>query len=195
MRVTAPRPALAALGTVFASLGCLLAAGRPAAAQTTIPGPEANPLFTARVGGYFMNNTTVRHTINSSFLCAGLDYAVQHPANLTRTIVSVDYIDRSNGNNTLRVFPVTAGALLLQPYDNGIQPYYGAGAGGYFVHQDFNNNDNNGRTSHDNVELGGYVVAGIEYRRYLDLDVRYHLVTSANDINVSGLEITGGFRF
>ena len=142
-----------------------------------------------------MSNTTVRHTVNSSFLCGGLDYAVQHPSNLTRTIVSVDYIDRTSGSNTLRVFPVTVGELILQPEDGGVQPYYGAGLGGYFIHEDFNNNDNTNRTSHDNVVFGGYLVAGVEYRRYLDLDARYHFVTSSNGINVGGLEVTAGFRF
>ena len=160
-----------------------------------MPRPGGDPLFTVRVGGYFVNNNTVRHSVNSTFLCGGLDYAIQHPSNLTRTIVSVDYIDRTSGNNTLRVFPVTAGQLILQPYQNGIQPYYGAGAGGYFVHQDFNNNSSSNRNSHDNVVFGGYLVAGVEYRRYLDLDARYHIVTSSNSINVGGLELTAGFRF
>ena len=193
MRVFAPRPSLAVWGITLASLGCLLAAGRPAAAQAG-PGPEQAPLFTARVGGYFLSNSTIGHAIGSSFLCAGLDYAIQHEQQ-SRTIVSVDYIDRSSDSNTLRVFPVTIGQILLQGGDSDVQPYYGAGAGGYFMHQDFNRTDQANRTSHDNVVFGGYLEAGVEYHKYLALDARYHLVTSSNGINPSGLEVTLGFRF
>ena len=195
MRVFAPRPTLAFLGTAIASLGCLLAVGRPAAAQA-VPGPEQMPLFTVRAGGYFLSDTNIRHTIGSSFLCAGLDYAIQHPEGGTnRTIVSVDYIDRSSGSNTLRVFPVTLGQMLLSPEDNGIQPYFGAGAGAYFEHQDFSSDSELNRSAHDNVVFGGYLQAGVEYRKYLALDARYHLVTSSNGVNPSGLELTLGFRF
>ncbi|MBV9849665.1 MAG: hypothetical protein JO250_08245 [Armatimonadetes bacterium] len=191
MRVFAPRPTLAVLGTALASLGCLLAAGRPAAAQGPTPGPE--PLATVRVGGYFTSNSTVRHTVGSSFLCAGLDYAIQHQEQ-SRTIISVDYIDRSSGDSTLRFFPVTVGQLFVQPSDNGIQPYYGGGLGAYFVHQDFNRNSANNE-AHDDVVFGGYLAGGVEFQKVAVIEARYHLVTSEHGINVSGLELTAGYRF
>lgn len=193
MRLFTPRPGLAAWGTALALLGSL-AACRPAAAQG-VSDSDNTPNFTVRLGGYFATNTTVRHAVGSSFLCAGLDYAVQQSTAFQRTIVSLDYIDRSSGDNDVRVFPLTLGQLIFSSTSNGIQPYYGAGVGVYFTHEDLNSSSGTSRNSHDDAVFGGYFAAGVEFQRVVDLEARYHLVTSSNDINVGGLEVTAGYRF
>ncbi len=182
MRVSVPLAALALAGT-------LLAAGRPAAAQQ-VTSPTQAPQFTVRAGGYFINDSGVRHNIGSSYLAAGLDYDLHDVVDTSRTILSVDYVDRSSSGNSLRIFPVTIGQLILGSSGSGVQTYYGVGAGAYFTHSDFN-----GGNKHDNVLFGGYAGAGLIYNRFLELDLRYHLVTSQNGINPGGLEVTAGVRF
>lgn len=184
MRVSVPRTLVA-----LALAGASLAAAHPAAAQNYTP-PGQLPQYTVRVGAFFSGSSVVRHTVGSTSLAAGLDYDVHQEVGTSRTIFSVDYIDRSSGGNDFRMFPVTVGQLVMGSASNNVEPYYGFGTGAYFIHQDFG-----GTQRHDDVRFGGYVAAGLIYDHYLDLDVRYHLVTSQNNINPSGLELTAGVRF
>jgi hypothetical protein len=181
------------LAAAVAATGLLLAVAHPASAQQDASS-NTRPDITIRLGGYFTSNSTVSHTVGSSYLCGGIDYDIKSEVGTTRTILSADYISRSSGSNHLRIFPITVGQLIMGTTNNGITPYYGVGMGGYFVNQDIAS-ATTGNGSQDYVAFGGYAAVGFEYNRYLLVDARYHLVTPSHGINVDGLELTAGLRF
>jgi hypothetical protein len=184
MRVSVSHPVAA-----LAVAGALLAIGRPASAQQVVSQTQL-PQFTLRAGGYFTSGSSIRHQVGSSFIAAGLDYDIHQAVGSSRTIISVDYIDRSNGGNSLRIFPVTVGELVLSNSSNDVQSYYGIGVGGYFTHSDFGTDN-----QHDNLLFGGYAGIGLIYNHVIDLDLRYHVITPKDGINPSGLEATVGIMF
>lgn len=178
----------------LAAAGALLALAHPAAAQDATTPASSDNAITIRVGGYFTNDSTINHTVGSSFLCGGLDYDVKDQVGVTHTIVSADYISRSSGSNHLDIFPVTIGQMILSTAHNDLQPYYGLGLGAYFINQNTNNGAAN-TSSQDYAVFGGYAAAGFIYDRYLVVDARYHLVSPSHGINVDGLELTAGVTF
>ena len=178
---------------VFAALVPLTFGVRPAAAQT--PSDTKPPsILTVRGGAYFPSNTRVKNTTGTTWYGGGLDYHFQQKPGISRTVLSVDYIQRSSGGNQIRIIPVTVGQFTISGSPEAkYHPYYGVGAGAYFVHQTIPNDV--GIVETNNVTaFGGYVAAGIEFKDNLLLEARYHILNKVGSATSSGLQVMAGFR-
>ncbi len=180
---------------VAAGAFALLGAGRPASAQTDIPtASEQPPIVTVRGGVYFPFNSRLKANSGKTFYGGGLDYRIQGQPGVTRTELSVDYIERSSGGNTIRIIPVTVGQFALQLGQGTVHPYVGFGAGAYFVHENLpDNNDIQQNTN--KVAIGGYVGAGLDLPSNLMVEARYHLIEKVGTYEPSGLQVMAGIRF
>ncbi|MGC4099400.1 MAG: hypothetical protein QM706_20035 [Nitrospira sp.] len=122
------------------------------------------------------------------------DYAFQQKPGLSRSNISLDYIERSSGGNTIRIFPVTVSQFSDSHGTGPIRPYYGIGAGVYFVRQNVPN-DVGVQESRHKTALGGFLAAGLDLPSNLLVEARYHYITKVNDVNSSGLQVMVGIRF
>ena len=150
----------------------------------------------ARVGVYYLGNTGIRNTFTSAIATAGLDYYLGEETHTSRSILGVDYIQRSSGSGTkLQIIPVT----ISQQYYHTIggtdfTPYGEAGIGAYFVSLQ-EANSSNLTSTHSLTSLGGFIGGGIDLSNNVFLDLRYHLIGNLEGQNPSGYELTAGFRF
>lgn len=184
---------LAAL-TALAGASVLLGAARPAAAQN-LPDSKKPPIGTIRLGAYFPFNARAKDAIGKTWYGGGLDYTFQQTPGVSRTNLSLDYIERSSGGNTLRLIPVTVSQFTEHgDATTTVRPYFGIGGGVYFIHQNAPNSigfqENKNATS-----LGGFVAAGLDLPSNFLIEGRYHIVSKVGDINSSGLQVMAGLRF
>lgn len=191
-----PRLRTVALSAVAAGGALtLLTAVRPAAAQTNLPTAADNqPIATVRAGVYFPFNSKLKNNGSKALYAGGLDYTIQHKTGVNRTVLSVDYIEKTGGGHDVRIIPVTIGSFALQTGQGSVRPYFGVGAGAYFIHQ--NLPDDSGANQNTNkVAIGGYLGAGVDFSSNLLLEARYHIIQKVGGYNSGGLEVTAGIRF
>lgn len=187
------------MSAAFALPGILaLAFAAPSAQAQTPPDTKSPTIFAVRGGAYFPFNSTTKRSVGKTWASGGLDYVFQQKAGLSRTVLSVDYIERSSGGNTIRLIPVTIGQFTLQGagegQNNNVRPYLGIGVGAYFVHQALPDNQL-GSTRNDTTTIGGYLGAGLDISSNFLVEARYHILPKVGGINSSGLQITAGVRF
>ncbi len=186
------------LVTALAALSAAVALSvHPAQAQTPTD-TAAPPIAAVRGGAYFPFNSRIKNTVGKTWYGGGLDYTYGQKAGLSRSILSLDYIERSGGGGTVRLIPVTIGQFTVQGGSNSqgssVKPYFGVGVGAYFVHQTIPNDV--GIIETNNVTtIGGYVAAGLDLPSNLLLEARYHILPKVGSANSSGLQLMGGFRF
>lgn len=191
MRIISRFRAAALSGAAAAAVLALLG---PAQAQTVLPDAKPPAIGAVRGGVYFPFNSTVKNNVGKTFYGGGVDYTFQQKAGISRTNLSVDYIERSSGGNTIRLVPVTFSQFALQAGNGGVRPYYGIGVGAYFVHQSIPDNVGNRDNRNDTV-LGGFLAAGLDLPNNFLIEARYHIIQKVDDANSSGLQLTAGVRF
>ncbi len=184
---------------VFVLPAILAALAAPLSAQAQTPADTKSPTVAAiRGGAYFPFNSTTKSSVGKVWAGGGLDYNIQQKPGMTRTVLSVDYIERSSGGNTIRLIPVTIGEFNLQGagegQNNNVRPYLGLGVGAYFVHQTLPSNQL-GNAKSDTTTIGGYLGAGLDISSNFLVEARYHILPKIGGINSSGLQITAGVRF
>lgn len=192
MRILSFRKLAAASAAVGVGVLALLSVARPATAQI-LPDTPKPPVLTVRGGVYFPFNARAKNSIGKTWYGGGLDYAFQQTAGVSRTCVGLDYIERSSGSNTVRIIPLTVSQFSEQGSANGIRPYFGVGAGAYFVHQDIPN-DIGVRENTNATALGGFVAAGLDLPGNFLVEARYHYITKVGSSNNSGLQVMAGVR-
>lgn len=179
--------------TALAGASVLLGAAPPATAQG-LADTKKPTIGTIRLGTYFPFNAAAKDTIGKTWYGGGLDYTFQQTPGVSRTNLSLDYIERSSGGNTLRLIPVTVSQFTEHGGENSVRPYFGLGGGVYFIHQNAPNSigfqENKNATS-----LGGFLAAGLDLPNNFLIEGRYHIVSKVGDINSSGLQVTAGLRF
>ncbi len=183
----------------FALPGVLVLAFAAASAQAQTPSDTKSPSIAAvRLGAYFPFNRTTKNDVGKTWAGGGLDYNIQQKPGMARTVLSVDYIERSSGGNTIRLIPVTIGEFTLQGagegQSNNVRPYFGIGTGAYFVHQKLPATDGSTQKN-DTTTLGGYLAAGLDISSNFLVEARYHILPKIGGINSSGLQVTAGVRF
>lgn len=173
----------------------LLGAVRPVAAQTiSLPDNSNTPVAVVRADLYFPFNSLIKNDVGKTFYGGGLDYIIQRQQSEGKTELSVDYIERSSGGNDARIIPVTIGEFTFGNPSGNTRPYFGIGAGAYFIHQ--KGPDNTGlEQSQDKTAVGGYFAAGLNLPDNFILEARYHLIQKVGIYNSSGLQVSAGFRF
>ncbi len=196
MRIPLTPPLLALPGIL-----ALAFAASSAQAQTP-PDTKSPTIFAVRGGAYFPFNRTTKNAVGKTWGGGGLDYAFQQKPGLSRTVLSVDYIERSSGGNTIRLIPVTIGQFTLQGagqgQNNNVRPYLGIGVGAYFVHQTVPAALPTAQVttqSNNTTTIGGYLGAGLDISSNFLVEARYHILPKIGGINSSGLQITAGVRF
>ncbi len=187
--------------TTLAVAACA-AALIPAVAQAQIN--QVNTSGSVRLGVYIPTSSQTQNQFGRTYFNAGLDYYFQHTGVTERSLVSVDYFERSSGSDKLQVVPVTVGQQYVSgSRGDGVRPYFGFGAGVYFIHVQNPNDGNltggpNNGSNNDSASgetFGGYGSVGLDLSTNLFLDARYHLVSSYRSVSPSGFELTAGFRF
>ncbi len=181
-------------GTAAALALALLGAVRPAHAQTVLPADKPAPIGAIRGGVYFPFNSAAKNEIGKTLYGGGLDYTVQQQRGVSRTNLSLDYIERSSGGNNLRIIPLTVSEFSEQQGSSGVRPYLGFGAGVYFVHVKVPDNFDVEQTKNATA-LGGFVAAGLDLPDNFLVEARYHIIQSEGGINPSGLQVMAGIRF
>lgn len=179
-----------------------LAFAATSAQAQTPPDTKSPPVFAVRAGAYFPFNSTTKREVGKTWAGGGLDYSVQQKPGASRTILSVDYIERSSGGSTIRLIPVTFGQFTLQGANEGqhnnVRPYLGIGVGAYFVHQTVPSTLPTAQVTaqhNDTTTIGGYLGAGLDISTNFLVEARYHILPKIGGINSSGLQITAGVRF
>ena len=151
---------------------------------------------TVRLGGYLPSNHTIKTAVGDVILCGGIDHVIQHNSSVQSSIVSVDYIDKSNGNYGLRVIPVTFGQITTQQTEDLSKSkiYFGYGVGVYFTKQNIPNAIGE-LESKNSILYGGYLNVGFRVNQVFVIDARYHAMTTNGSANAGGLELTAGVNF
>lgn len=178
-----------------ASAFALLGAARPAAAQNAVlSNSDTAPVAIVRAGAFLPFNSQLKDSVGKIFYSGGLDYIVHREPTVSRTEVSLDYIERSSGGNTARIIPLTIGQFMLHSPTGQVTPYLGFGAGAYFIHQ--NGLDSAGvRDSENKTAIGGFIAAGLDLPDNWIVEARYHLIQKVGLYNSSGLELMAGIKF
>ncbi len=196
MRTPLTSAALALSGTLA------LALVAPSAQAQTPPDTKSPTVAAVRLGAYFPFNSSTKRIVGKTWAGGGLDYNIQQKPGLSRTVLSVDYIERSSGGSTIRLIPVTIGQFTLQGagegQSNNVRPYLGIGVGAYFVHQRVPSvlpTSQATTQSNDTTTIGGYLGAGLDISSNFLVEARYHILPKIGGINSSGLQITAGVRF
>lgn len=182
--------AVAAAASAFAFLG----AARPATAQSAPYVGDHAPVAIVRAGAFLPFNSQMKDNVGKIFYGGGLDYIIHREPTVSRTEVSVDYIERSSGGNDARIIPLTIGQFMLHGSSGEVTPYLGFGAGAYFIHQ--SGLDASGARENDNkTAIGGYIAAGLDLPDNLIVEARYHIIQKVGLYNSSGLQLMAGIKF
>ena len=191
------RPPLLTAALALPGVLALALLSTSAQAQTP-PDTKSPPIAAVRVGAYFPFNSYTKNIVGKTWAGGGLDYVIQQKPGLSRTILSVDYIERSSGGSDIRLIPVTIGEFTLQGagegQSNNVRPYFGIGTGAYFVHENVPGNIN-GNAKSDTTTIGGYLAAGLDISSNFLVEARYHILPKIGGISNSGLQVTAGVRF
>jgi hypothetical protein len=150
-----------------------------------------------RLGAYIPVNSNTQQTYGRYYWAGGLDYYFQQNGVDQRSNFSVDYTSYTDGNNYLRIIPVTVGQQSILPArGRGVRPYVGYGIGAYFVHVKNPSNPSFGASDTVNSTVyGGYMQAGLDLTDNLFVDARYHIVSPVKNVNTDSFELTAGVRF
>ena len=183
---------LAAL-TALAGASALLGAARPAGAQG-LPDTKKPAIVTIRGGAYFPFNSRAKQVIGKTWYGGGLDYTFQQTPGVSRTNLSLDYIERNSGGSDIRIIPLTVSEFSQQNPEGTIRPYFGVGGGVYFIHQNAPN-DIGFQQNNNSTTLGGFVAAGLDLGSNFLVEGRYHIISKVGSINSSGLQVMAGVRF
>lgn len=170
----------------------------PSAHAQTPADTKSPPIAAIRLGAYFPFNRTAKNFVGKTWAGGGLDYVIQQKPGMSRTLLSVDYIERSGNGSTIRLIPVTIGQFMLQSAGEGqnsnVRPYLGIGVGAYFVHQNLPT-VNGTMQSNDTTTIGGYLSAGLDISSNFLVEARYHILPKIGGVNSTGLQLTAGVRF
>ncbi len=148
-----------------------------------------------RLGVYYPANSGVRSDFSSTIASAGLDYNLSESIGTSRSVLGVDYMERSSGANKLQIIPVTISEQYYREVGGtGWVPYGEAGLGAYFVKAQDPNNASLVST-HAKTALGAFIGGGFDITDTFFLDLRYHLIPSIKGEDPSGYELTAGIRF
>ena len=180
---------------VAAGALALLGPARPAAAQGDVPTTSVSqPIVTVRGGVYLPFNSALKNASGKTLYGGGLDYNLQQKVGQSRTELSADYIERSSGGHTIRIFPVTISQFSIQSGQGGIRPYFGVGAGAYFINQTLPDSFGNNQTT-NKTAIGGFLGAGLDLPSNLMIEARYHIIQKVGAYKADGLQLMAGFRF
>jgi hypothetical protein len=191
------RPRLIATVSAGATVATLfMAAALPATADnsTGLPSFKPLPAFSARVGAYFPTNDRLKKNVGNTLIVGGIDYVLSRQGPSDESIISVDYIDRSNGSNHLQMVPITIGGIHYMDVKATTRNYIGYGVGAYITSVSVPNSVGFQESNHTTL-YGGYINAGIEFTDNVFLDGRYHFTQAVGSTNPSGFEVTAGVRF
>lgn len=182
----------------FGLAGLLLAlfSGRAAQAQAVLSPDYREPVVSVRLGGYFPLNSRIIRSVGKGAVEGGVDITLFHQPYVNRSILSVDYLNRSSGSSNLRIVPITVGEMLyLNGGDNSsTRPYAGIGAGAYLVQQSIQDDTGN-QLSNNSTAYGAYVALGSDFGNTFFLEGRYHFITTVGGASPSGLQVDAGLRF
>jgi hypothetical protein len=192
MRILSFRSAAVLLG--LAALG--LPAAHRAQAQAVLSPDYHEPVVSVRLGGYFPLNTRIIRSVGKGAVEGGVDITLFHQPYVNRSILSVDYLNRSNGSSNLQIVPITVGEMLYlnSGGDSSSRPYAGIGAGAYLVQQNIQDSTGN-QVSNNSTAYGAYVALGSDFGNTFFLEGRYHFITTVGGSSPSGLQLDAGLRF
>lgn len=178
-------------------------AAKPVLAQSSTGTNLNTPDVAAiRLGIYLPASSHVTSPIGKVFPGGGLDYTFLQSGQ-DRAQVSLDYIERSSSGSDVRIVPLTVSDIIYSGPNAGIRPYWGVGAGAYFVHAKVPNPDTQQTIGNPGADIvngtdtvfGGFLDLGLEFPQYIFVDARYHWIGEVDHVNTSGLELTAGYRF
>lgn len=182
-------------------IGALAIAAKPALAQsgTNLNSPTVGAI---RLGIYLPASSHVTTPIGKVFPGGGLDYTFQQTAQ-DRAQVSLDYIERSSSGSDVRVVPLTVSDIIYSGPRADFRPYWGVGAGAYFVHVNVPNPNPAITIGTPGAQIvngtdtvfGGFLDLGLDFQYDIFVDARYHWIGEVDGVNPSGLELTAGYRF
>ena len=193
MRLNFPIKLFATLGLTLVAAALLLA-GRPAQAQAIAPINYHEPIVAVRGGVYFPINGRIASQVGRTLITGGVDITAAHQTYVSRTVVSVDYLDRTKNGHKLRMIPITVGQFTYLPGSNDFRPYYGFGIGIYLINQDIVSSDGVDQSKND-TGYGAYLGLGSDIGQNFFVEGRYHFVTPVNSTSASGPELNVGVRF
>ncbi|MDQ2686753.1 MAG: hypothetical protein M3Y28_02685 [Armatimonadota bacterium] len=180
--------------TALAAASALLGAARPAAAQG-IPDTKKPTIGTVRAGLYFPFNSRAKNNVGKTWYDVGLDYTVHQTPGISRTNISLDYIERNSGGNDIRVVPLTVGQFTEHGEAGAtVRPYYGFGLGVYFVHENVPNSIGV-QENKNGTAFGGFLAAGLDLPSNFLIEGRYHIISNVGSVNAGGLQVMAGLRF
>lgn len=179
--------------SALAGASALIGTARPAAAQG-LPDTKKPAIVTIRGGVYFPFNARAKAAVGKTWYGGGLDYTFQQTPGVTRTNLSLDYIERNSGGNVVRIIPLTVSQFTLQNAQGTVRPYFGVGGGVYFIHQSVPN-DVGIQENTNATALGGFIAAGLDLPGNVLVEGRYHIISKVGSINSSGLQLMAGVRF
>lgn len=180
--------------TALAGASALLGAARPVAAQD-LPDTKKPTIGTIRGGLYLPFNSRAKSTVGKVWYGGGLDYTIRQTPGLSRTNISLDYIERNSGGNDIRVIPLTV-SQFTEHGDPGatVRPYYGFGLGVYFVHENVPNSSGL-QENKNGTAYGGFLAAGLDLPDNFLVEGRYHIISNVGSVNAGGLQLMAGLRF
>jgi outer membrane protein W len=148
-----------------------------------------------RLGVYYLENGATRSSFTSTIGSIGLDYILGESVGTSRSVLGVDYIERSAGGSKIQIIPLTVSEQYYHTIGGtAFTPYGEAGIGLYFV----NLNDQNNAalaSTHSETGAGAFIGGGIDISSGVFLDLRYHLIQNIQGDDPSGYQLTAGYRF
>jgi hypothetical protein len=166
---------------------------------------QGRPLIGANIGAYFPTNGKTREVFGNQFLNYGFALGrVQRPGVRGRT--AIDFAVITNGNlfrdSDRRAIIIPVGLTYLAPLRElsssdysqrySFLPYYGVSGNvfGTFIRSDVDGVQNGLRMSY-----GGSAFIGAALGNNFFTQVRYYLMTEVRGFELSGWNISAGFRF
>jgi outer membrane protein W len=184
----------------------LLATIAPLAAHA-----DGDKAFTLKLGAYQPGNGHTQNRLSNTWFTAGADMVLKGTkigdvasaatANSIEPLVYVDYTGTETHDNghTEKAGSVGAGAGAryygTYTVTSDFRPYIGGGVGVYFLNGQFADSTGAETSTHDQVNLGFKVNAGVEYQKSYLVDVAYSTPGEVKGVSLNGLAVTLGVRF
>jgi hypothetical protein len=177
-------------GSALASVLLTTVAGVAMAAPATAPVSEPT---TIKVGAFFPTNGNDSNAAGATQITAGIDYAITKTTQTNPTIPSVyfDYQGGSRNGGHEDTYALGVAVRGESFSSSGTNPYIGVGIGAYDVDAKKGNNG----TDKNNVDFGGKIFAGLEFKGGFLVEANYQILPSEDGINPSGFGAQVGYRF
>jgi hypothetical protein len=189
------RPQVIATVAALAAGACILGAGLPTNAQTpTYPENKPLPNADVRIGALLPLNGDIKSNIGNTLYAFGGDYVVNRSGASDQQVVSADYIERSDGSNSIQMIPVMFGLQHFEDVNAEQRRYFGIGLGAAFTTLKVPDIAGNPQSDHTTL-YGAYIRAGAVFAGNLLFDARYYFLQDIHGVNPSGPELTLGVQF